>query len=89
MHLLSTIWLAVPTTGAATPPGGDKLMTIISWLLAIAGIACVAGVVVAGVKIAFGGHGRGGGEHGMALLLSLLGAVVCSAAFLLVSAMGL
>ena len=50
----------------------------------------MAGVIKAGVQIALAGHGRGGGgEHGMALVMSLLGAVVCAVAFGLVTLMGL
>src|SRR5664279_5954437 len=92
MHALleTVIYEAVPGVGPVAPPGADKVALIISWLLALAGLACVAGVIISGVKIALAGHGRGGGgEHGMALVMSLLGAVVCAVAFGLVTLMGL
>ena len=91
MRMLGTIYMGGPICRrAGAPPGADKVGLIISWLLALAGLACVAGVIIAGVKIALAGHGRGGGgEHGMALVMSLLGAVVCAVAFGLVTFMGL
>lgn len=78
MYALSA---AVPDVSPTAPPGSDKLTTILGWVLWIATLACVAAVITAGIKIAMGGHGRGGGgEHGMTLLLALLGAIVCGVA---------
>jgi hypothetical protein len=65
----------------AAPPGADKLTTLLAWGLWAATGLLIAAVVIAGVKIAMASHGRGGGgEHGVALLMSLVGAVICGVA---------
>lgn len=78
---------AIPNPGAAEPPGADKLVLILQWVLYIATVACVGAVVKSGIQIALSGHGRGGGgEHGMALVLSIVGAIVCGVAAAIVTA---
>ena len=87
MALLATLWLAVPTVTPTDPPGMATLVLIVGWILAGAGLAVVAAVIIAGVLIALG-HGRGG-EHGMRLVMALAGGIVIASAGLLVAGVGL
>jgi hypothetical protein len=73
----------------AAPPGAEHLTTLLAWGLWVAGGLLIGAAVVVGVKIAMASHGRGvGGEHGVALLSVLFGAVLCGVAGTVVHAMG-
>lgn len=75
-----------PGQGSA-PPGSDSLVKVIGWVAWIAFAACVVGVFKAGGLLAAMGIGnRGSGDHGMALVASIAGAIICGSAAAIVTA---
>ena len=79
---------AVPDPGQGeAPPGSDAILKLVGWVAWIAFAACVVGVLKAGGLLAAMGIGnRGSGDHGMALVASIAGAIVCGSAAAIVTA---
>lgn len=79
---------AVPDPGQGeAPPGSEAMLKVIGWVAWIAFAACVVGVLKAGGLLAAMGIGnRGSGDHGMALVASIAGAIVCGSAAAIVTA---
>lgn len=79
---------AVPNPGQGeAPPGSASILKLVGWVAWIAFAACVVGVLKAGGLLAAMGIGnRGGGDHGMALVAAIAGAIVCGSAAAIVTA---
>ncbi len=82
------VWAAIPNPGQGTaPPGGAKLMKIVSWVAWATFGICVIGVFVAAGKMAVAHHrGGGGGEHATSLGWVLAASVIAGSAAALVGA---
>lgn len=65
----------------AAPGGGagDKILTLLSWLMWICIIGAVAGITLCGAKLAVA-KVSGGGENGAALAWGLAGSIVIGSA---------
>jgi hypothetical protein len=88
-HLLAAAPVVDPG-GAVAPPGADGFKKLLQWALWLGFAACFAGLVKAAGGMALAGAGRSGGgahEHTMGVAISLIGALLCSSAALLVGAM--
>ena len=84
--------LAVTNPGQGTPPptAGAKIDTVVSWIAWLTFAACLVGVLVSSIALAFerGGLGGGGAGQGhMKLLWSLGACVVAASASALVGAL--
>ncbi len=92
LHLLAdqaaALLAVVPDPGQGeAPPGSDSILKVVGWIAWIAFAACVVGVLKAGGLLAAMGIGnRGSGDHGMALVASIAGAIVCGSAAAIVTA---
>ncbi|MFD6401153.1 hypothetical protein [Nocardia sp. NPDC060249] len=62
----------------SAPPGADKFMTILEWLLWAAVIACIGGFIVAAAMLAYQRMQGGGGDAQGKLVGAMIGAVLVS-----------
>lgn len=86
-HIIS----ALPDPTPDAPPGGDKALKILNWLLWIVVLMCVGGIIAIGglmvsSAVTDSGHG-GGGRHTRALGVALAGCVIVGAASGIVAAL--
>ena len=83
--------LAVTNPGGGTPPptAGPKIDTVVSWIAWLTFAACLVGILVSAIALAFdrGGIGGGGGQAHMRLLWSLGACIVAASASALVGAL--
>ena len=84
--------LAITDPGQGTPPpgAGTKVDTIISWIAWLTFAACLVGVLVSAISLAFerqGLGGGGGGQSHMKLLWALGACIVAASASALVGAL--
>ena len=83
--------LAVTDPGQGTPPptAGAKIDTVVSWVAWLTFAACLVGVLVSAIGLAFerGGLGGGGGQGHMKLLWSLGACIVAASASAMVGAL--
>ena len=83
--------LAVTDPGQGTPPptAGAKIDTVVSWIAWLTFAACLVGVLVSAIALAFErqGFGGGGGQGHMKLLWSLGACIVAASASALVGAL--
>lgn len=78
---------AVPDPGAGKmPPGFDSVTTIMSWVKYLSLGVLVVALMIGGARLAFDRVG-GGHEQGAAIGKTLLGVIVVSAAFTLVTSL--
>lgn len=84
----TAVLAVVPDPGQGeAPPGADSILKLVGWIAWIAFAACVVGVLKAGGLLAAMGIGnRGSGDHGMALVAAIAGAIVCGSAAAIVTA---
>lgn len=82
----AAIKMDIPDPGNGTqPPGFEKFTTILGWGKWLALGVLVACLMYAGVRLASGGRGDDASEHGGRIGKVLLGVIVVSGAFSLVS----
>ena len=83
--------LAVTDPGQGTPPptAGAKIDTVVSWIAWLTFAACLVGVLVSAIALAFErqGFGGGGGQSHMKLLWALGACIVAASASALVGAL--
>jgi hypothetical protein len=89
-YVVPALAVTDPGQGTAPPTAGAKIDTIVSWVAWLTFAACLVGVLVSAIGLAFdkGGFGGGGGGQGhMKLLWSLGACVVAASASALVGAL--
>ena len=89
-YVVPALAVTDPGQGVAPPGAGTKIDTIVSWIAWLTFAACLVGVLVSAIGLAFerGGWGGGGGGQGhMKLLWSLGACVVAASASALVGAL--
>lgn len=69
----------------APPPGFEKFLTIMSWIIWGAVIFCIIGLVVAGALLAYQRMQGGGGDAQMKIVGAMVGAVIIGLAGTLIN----
>lgn len=74
--------------GGVAPPGSEKFLLLLRWVMWLCSGVCVVGVMIAGATMALAhrGHG-GGGEHAARLGWVLAGCIVIGGSSALVGAL--
>lgn len=74
--------LDVPQPGPATCPTGTcaKVGTALGWLQWVGYGACIAALIVAAIRLGFGGRGGDGGEHAGRVGMALIAVIIIGAA---------
>lgn len=77
-----TILLVAPIDlgGGAAPPGSDKILMVMKWVLYIVTAACIVGFLTLGAKMALQHRRHEGGEHASGLGYVLGGCVLIGSA---------
>lgn len=84
--MVAAIKMDIPNPGNGTqPPGFDDFTTMLGWAKWIAMGVLVACLMYAGVRLASGSGREEAGEHGGRIGKVLLGVIIVSGAFSLVS----
>ena len=87
LPVLTDLLAAVPDPGAGSePPGFESVTTIMSWVKYLSLGVLVVALMIGGARLAFDRMG-GGHEQGAAIGKTLVGVIVVSAAFSLVTAL--
>jgi hypothetical protein len=88
-YVVPALAVTDPGQGTAPPTAGAKIDTIVSWIAWLTFAACLVGVLVSAIGLAFdkGGYGGGGGQGHMKLLWSLGACIVAASASALVGAL--
>jgi hypothetical protein len=75
--------------GGTAPPGSDKLVTILRWVMYGVSLICVGGVLGVAGRMAwiYRSHGGGGGEAMTGLTFVLFGAALAGSATAIVGAL--
>ena len=90
IYVVPALAVTDPGQGTAPPTAGAKIDTIVSWIAWLTFAACLVGVLISAIGLAFerGGFGGGGGGQGhMKLLWSLGACIVAASASALVGAL--
>ena len=77
---------AVPNPGNGTaPPGFDKFETMLGWVKYLALGVLIVSLIIAGAKLGFSESHSGGGREAAAVGRTLLGVIIVSGAFTIVT----
>lgn len=79
-HQALTVLADIGIKDPATPPGSDRYLTILSWLIWAAVIACIGGIVVAGALLAYQRFQGGGGDAQGKIVAAMIGAALVASA---------
>ncbi|WP_430336155.1 hypothetical protein [Rhodococcus sp. ACT016] len=69
----------------AAPPGSERFLMIMSWVIWGAVIFCIVGLVIAGAMLAYQRMQGGGGDAQMKIVGAMVGAVIIGLAGTLVN----
>lgn len=89
MNIMMTAMPAIYQAAGSLPPGMGQLTTLISWATGLAGVACLAGFVLAMGKTGLQALAHGQFQGGMGAVICLVCAVGLGASSAIFAALGI